>query len=148
MISPDSVDALSGLAPLLRARPELESLCLFGAQWASRHETAAAGWAPFHLVVRGTCALEIAGRSIILLEAGDVAVLPHGDAHAVRGMTTPAGTFETENLRERHSGAILVKSNQDGVPETELVCGRLRFEQAHENLIFATLPPVIIVRKG
>jgi len=148
MISPDSVDALSGLAPLLRVRPELESLCRFGAQWALRHETGAAGWAPFHLVVRGTCTLEIAGQPMILLEAGDVAVLPHGDAHAVRGATTPAGAFETANLRGSHSGAILVKSNLDGVPETELVCGRLRFEQAHENLIFATLPPVIIVRTG
>jgi AraC family transcriptional regulator, activator of mtrCDE len=148
MSSSDSVDALSGLAPLLRVRPELESLCRFGAQWRSHHEAAAAGWALFHLVVRGTCALEIPGRPAILLEAGDVAVLSHGGAHAVRGTTTAAGAFETVNLREHQSGAILVKSNQDGVPETELVCGRLRFEQAHENLIFATLPPVIIVRTG
>src|SRR3984893_1328900 len=148
MILPNSVGALRGPAPLVRVRPELESLCRFGAQWASRHETTTAGWAPFHLVVRGTCALEIAGRSIILLEAGDVAVRPHGDAHAVRGTKTPAGACETANLRERHSGAILVKSNLDGVSETELVCGRLRFEQAHENLIFATLPSVIVVRTG
>jgi AraC family transcriptional regulator, activator of mtrCDE len=148
MIPFDSVDALSGLAPLLRVHPELESLCRFGAQWTSRHETAVAGWAAFHLVVRGTCALDIPGHPAILLEAGDVAVLPHGDAHAVRGTTTPAGACETANLRERHSGAILVKSNLDGVSETELVCGRLRFEQAHENLIFATLPSVIVVRTG
>lgn len=65
------------------------------------------------------------GRPPILLEAGDVAVLPHGDAHAVRGTTTEADVFETANLRQRHSGAILVKSNQDGAAETELVCGRL-----------------------
>src|ERR1700730_17111789 len=148
MIPFDSIDALSGLAPLLRVHPELESLCRFGAQWTSRHQTAVAGWAAFHLVVRGTCALDIPGHPAILLEAGDVAVRPHGDAHAVRGTKTPAGACETANLRERHSGAILVKSNLDGVSETELVCGRLRFEQAHENLIFATLPSVIVVRTG
>jgi AraC family transcriptional activator of mtrCDE len=32
-----SVDTLSGLAPLLRVRPQLQQLCRFGAQWASDH---------------------------------------------------------------------------------------------------------------
>jgi hypothetical protein len=31
------VDTLSGLAPLLRVRPELQQLCRFGAQWCSDH---------------------------------------------------------------------------------------------------------------
>jgi AraC family transcriptional activator of mtrCDE len=145
MTAPDLPDALTGLAPLLRVRPELESLCRFGAQWASPHDPLAAGWAPFHLIARGSCMLDVAGTPPILLEAGDVAVLPHGDAHTTRGVATPIGTRTTANLLARHNEAILVKSNGD---ETELVCGRLWFEQAHENLIFATLPPVIVVRTG
>jgi AraC family transcriptional activator of mtrCDE len=146
MTEPQNPDALSGLAPLLRVRPELESLCRFGAQWASPHEALDAGWAPFHLVARGTCALEMPGTAPILLEAGDVAILPHGGAHTVRGVTTPPGSAGTANLRLQQSPSILIKSNLDGEPETELVCGRLWFEQAHENLIFATLPAVIIIR--
>ena len=146
MQPPDVPDALSGLAPLLRVRPELESLCRFGDQWASLHKTESQGWAPFHLVARGTCVLQMPGMAAIPLEAGDVAVLPHGGAHTLRGTTTPAGTGTTANLRLGHTGAILVKTNQEGEPETELVCGRLKFEQAHQNLIFATLPSVIIVR--
>ena len=146
MTEAQNPDALSGLAPLLRVRPELESLCRFGAQWASPHDALAAGWAPFHLVARGTCALEMPGTAPILLEAGDVAILPHGGAHTVRGITTPAGSTGTANLRLHQSPAILIKSNLDGEPETELVCGRLWFEQAHQNLIFATLPAVIIIR--
>ena len=144
MTALDLPDALSGLAPLLRVRPELESLCRFGRQWAAPHDRLAAGWAPFHLIARGTCVLELAGLAPILLEAGDVAVLPHGDAHTTRGAATPVGTRTTADLLARHNAAILVKSN--GGDETELVCGRLWFEQAHENLIFATLPPVIVVR--
>lgn len=143
MTGPDLPDALSGLAPLLRVRPELESLCRFGAQWASPHDPLVAGWAPFHLIARGSCLLDVTGTPPILLEAGDVAVLPHGNAHTTRGVATPIGTRTTANLLARHNDAILVKSNGD---ETELVCGRLWFEQAHENLIFATLPPVIVVR--
>jgi hypothetical protein len=44
------VDTLSGLAPLLRVRPELQQLCWFGAQWSSDHSSEAEGWAPFHLL--------------------------------------------------------------------------------------------------
>ena len=44
------VDTLSGLAPLLRVRPELQHLCRFGAQWSSDHSSEAEGWAPFHLL--------------------------------------------------------------------------------------------------
>lgn len=137
-------DALSALAPLLRVRPEFESLCRFGAQWASPHEALAAGWAPFHLVTRGACLLDLAGLPPILLEAGDVAILPHGSAHTTRGATTPFGTRGVAGLTRQHNDAILVKSN--GLDETELVCGRLWFEQAQQNLVFASLPPVIVLR--
>jgi len=47
---PRPVDTLSGLAPLLRVRPELQHLCRFGAQWSSDHSSEAGGWAPFHLL--------------------------------------------------------------------------------------------------
>lgn len=139
-------DALSGLAPLLRVRPELESLCRFGAQWASPHEISAGGWAPFHLVAQGRCVIEVAGVAPIPLEAGDVAVLPHGGAHTVRGATTSTSLARTAGLRLGHTGAIPIKTNVEAEAETELVCGRLMFEQAHQNLILATLPPVIVLR--
>jgi AraC family transcriptional regulator, activator of mtrCDE len=146
MSVPAVPDALSGLAPLLRVRPELESLCRFGAQWASPHAAAAAGWAPFHLIAHGSCLLDRPGEPPIRLEAGDVAVLPHGGAHTIRGIATPAGTPGTPGLRWLDDGPIPIKTNLDGAPETELICGRLWFEQAHENLIFATLPAVVVVR--
>ncbi|GGF33737.1 putative HTH-type transcriptional regulator [Aliidongia dinghuensis] len=137
---------MSGLAPLLRVRPELESLCRFGAQWASPHEISTGGWAPFHLVARGSCGIEVAGLAPIPLEAGDVAVLPHGGAHSLRGPTTPASLQRAAALRLGHTGAILLKTNVEDEPDTEIVCGRLMFEQAHQNLILATLPPVIVLR--
>lgn len=143
-----ALDPLSGLGPLLRVRPELESLCLFGAAWMSRHAAAATGWASFHLVVRGGCALEIAGAPPVVLVEGDIAILPHGDAHAVRGTARSPDTARMHQVQARHNDAITVKSNVTSGVETELICGRLRFEQAHENLIFASLPPVIVVRTG
>ena len=141
-------DALSALTPLLRVRPALESLCRFGAQWASPHEALAGGWAPFHLVARGACILDLAGTAPVRLAAGDIAVLPHGGAHVMRGATTPAGTRATARLDVRPNGAILVKSNGEAGEATELICGRLQFEPASENLVLAILPPVIVARGG
>lgn len=144
-------DPLSGLAPLLRVRPELQVLCRFGAQWASPHEPETAGWAPFHIATRGACVIDLTGKArAIALQEGDVAVLPHGDRHVVRGPTTPAGARGPFGVAAGAGGTIAVKTNlgADAAPETELVCGRLRFEQARDNLVLAVLPDAIVVRSA
>jgi len=117
MIPHHLFDSLSGLAPLLRVRPELQSLCRFGAQWKCDHEAESGASAPFHIVTNGTCVIELAGlgRSI-QVSAGDVVVLPRGARHIVRSE-----------------------------PQTELVCGRLNFEQAHQNLVLSALPDAIVI---
>src|SRR5579863_8264264 len=146
MVRERSVDALSGLAPLLRVRPELQEICRFGAQWVSDHAAESGKWAPFHLIIRGACVVELSrlGRAIPL-SAGDVLVLPHGTAHVVRGPTTPADPRGVFNVRSRPVGSINIKSNTDGEADTQLICGRLRFELAHDNLVLAALPDAIVV---
>jgi AraC family transcriptional regulator, activator of mtrCDE len=141
-----TVDTLSGLAPLLRVRPELQQLCRFAGQWASDHAAESGRWAPFHLVTAGACVIELGsnGRSIPL-SAGDIAVLPHGTRHMVQGTATPAGTPGPLGIHSRRLGAIDLKSNTVGEPETKLVCGRLRFELAQCNLVLAALPEAIVV---
>jgi AraC family transcriptional activator of mtrCDE len=141
-----SFDSLSSLAPLLRVRPELQYLCRFGAQWASDHAPESDACVPFHIVTDGACVLDLTGlgRSF-RLDAGDVALLPHGSPHVVRGTTTPPGATGPFGIRGQLTSAILVKSNTDGEPDAQLVCGRLRFGQAHENLVLAALPEAIVV---
>jgi hypothetical protein len=67
-----SPDTLSGLAPLLRVRPELQYICRFGDQWASPHAAEPDAWAPFHVVTDGACVLHLTGpgRSIRLMAGG------------------------------------------------------------------------------
>ena len=140
------IDTLSGLAPLLRVRPELQQLCRFGAQWASEHSPEASRWAPFHFVTQGACILELNGTSrTIELSAGDVVVLPRGSHHTVRGPTTPADADGPFGIRSRALGGVDLKSNTDDEPETKLICGRLCFELASDNLLLAALPDVIVV---
>jgi AraC family transcriptional activator of mtrCDE len=46
----------------------------------------------------------------------------------------------------RLNDELLVKSNIEGEPDTKLVCGRLRFEHAHDNMVLVALPPVVVLQ--
>ncbi|GLS46660.1 AraC family transcriptional regulator [Methylobacterium brachythecii] len=138
----ETADALTGLAPMLRVRPELQDLCWYSHAWHSAHPPEAAGWAPFHIVAEGRCLMERAGEAPVLLGSGDIAVLPRGDAHTVRGVSD--GAIETARTVETH-GAVRLVRNGEGQPETELICGRLRFEQASSSPILALLPPLVVM---
>ena len=141
----DEANIFRELAPLLRARPELQQLCRFGAQWASGHEPEGRrGWAPFHIVTLGACLLDVGDRVGIRLDAGDVAVLPHGGRHTIRAVPA-GGSAPLMRVRRRLHDDLLVKSNIDGEPDTKLICGRLCFEQAHDNVVLAALPAVVVL---
>jgi len=141
-----TVDSLNALAPLLRVRPEIQLLCRFGAQWAADHPAEFDRWAPFHCVTQGACVVELIDLARnIPLAAGDAVVLPHGARHIVRGPATPAGAGGPFGIRSQRVGAVEVKSNTDGEPETKLICGRLRFDLAQADLVLAALPDAIVV---
>ncbi|MEA3155260.1 MAG: AraC family transcriptional regulator, activator of mtrCDE [Betaproteobacteria bacterium] len=146
MIAGNLFDTLSGLAPLLRVRPELHSLCRFGAHWKCDHEAESGASAPFHIVTNGTCVIELVGlgRSI-QVSAGDVVVLPRGARHIVRGPTLIPGAAPPFSLEARRDNDTMMNSNTASQPQTELVCGRLNFEQAHQNLVLSALPDVIVI---
>jgi AraC family transcriptional regulator, activator of mtrCDE len=139
------VDVFVGLAPLLRVRPVLEQLCQFGAQWSSAHEPEKDGWAPFHIVTHGACRLDVEGHCGIVLKAGDVAVLPHGGRHVVQALPEVAGAPSAMRVYRRQHDDLVMKTNVDGAPDTKLICGRLRFELADNNMVLMALPAVIIL---
>ncbi|WP_139044028.1 cupin domain-containing protein [Allomesorhizobium alhagi] len=141
------LDILSGLAPLLRVRPELQYVCRFGSQWASPHPPEPDAWAPFHIVTDGTCVLHLPDlpRSVAL-ESGDIAVLPRGSAHVMHGPDTAPDDPGPFKIQGHSNGTILVKSNTEAQPEAGLICGRLRFDHAGENLVLSALPEVIVIK--
>jgi AraC family transcriptional regulator, activator of mtrCDE len=146
MNSERSVDTLSSVAPLLRVKPQLQQLCRFGAQWASEHASETNRWAPFHLVTRGGCILQLSGQvRTIKLAAGDIVVLPHGTPHVVRSSSTPPDARGPFGIRSQPFGPVELKTNTEGKPQTQLICGRLRFDLAHPNLLLAALPDAIVV---
>ena len=146
MAKPAADDALSGLAPLLRVRPELQDFCRFGGDWASPQDAGEPGWAYFHIVTRGECLIDRPGHSTLRLKTGDILLLPHGNAHVVRariGANQISPTIATE-----YRNAIRTKTSLGVEVTAELVCGQLHFEEASENLLIAALPEVIVLHAG
>jgi AraC family transcriptional activator of mtrCDE len=133
----------SELAPFLRATPEIQKLCAFGDRWDSTHEPEPRGWAPFHIVLEGHCLLDMADGEPIRLRRGDVAILPHGGAHRVRSLSAE-GPRAPIRVQPRLHDPVLRVSNSDA-PESELICGRMRFEHAHDNMVLAVLPPLFVL---
>lgn len=138
-------DGLSGLASVLRVRPELDDFCLLGGSWASRYDGVSTGWAYFHIVIEGCVAIDRLGHQSLSLRPGDVLLLPHGDPHVLRSQDFegPAARIET-TCRDGVRLRVSVGTSRD----TQLVCGRLHFETAPENLVLAALEDVVVLRIG
>lgn len=138
-------DALTGLAPLLRVRPVLEDVCRLGGAWVSPHAHEPNGHAYFHIVTQGRSLLDRPGYSPLQLDAGDVLLLPHGDAHTMRAIDNGHATPQTTI---RRVGDLRLKTSVGVEPDVELICGHLRFEAAPQSLILAALPDTIVLRVG
>ncbi len=144
MTSPAPADALAGLVPLLRVRPELEDFCRFGGDWRTAHDDVQRGKAYFHIVTRGQCVLERPHHARLTLTAGDVLLLPHGERHVLCApMASPAAAAP---VSAAYTNAIRIKSSSGVTVDTELICGRLHFAAAPDNLVIAALPDVIVLR--
>jgi AraC family transcriptional regulator, activator of mtrCDE len=139
-------DPLSGLAPLLRVRPHLDDVCSFGGAWAAPHEPEPARQAYFHLVTRGRATLRRPGGATLQVAAGDILLLPRGDAHTLHS----AGPYPDPRLpvaiRQQH--ALRFKTTVGAEPDVELICGRLAFEAAPQNLIVTALPDLLVLSVG
>lgn len=147
-------DALTRLAQLTRVHPRLDLLCRFADHWTIPHEPEPDGEAPFHIVSRGTCTIDLPDhRRSLALVAGDVVVLPHGARHTLRAENTDAqqtNDRKTERapIRETHNGAVTLRTNTDGAASCELICGHFRFEHWRSNPLLGALPDVLHLATG
>ena len=143
---PLAADPLAAIAPLLRVRPEIQEICRFAARWEAEHQAEPLGWAQFHIVTKGRCFLEQRYGEPLLLQAGHLLLLPHGDAHVVRSADREGRI--TAPIRIEFNNAVRIKTNTEDESDTELICGRLKFHAAPDNLIIAALPAAIVLRLG
>jgi AraC family transcriptional activator of mtrCDE len=139
-------DPLSALAPLLRVRPEIQEVCRFARRWEVAHEAQPLGWAQFHIVTKGRCALDQRHGERLLLEEGDILLLPHGDAHLMGSAGREDRTGAP--IRTEFNNAVRIKTNAQAESDTGIICGRLKFHAAPDNLVLAALPAAIVLRLG
>lgn len=137
------IDAFEGVAPLLRARPIIDELCHFESEWAQTREHAWGGQAWFHIVVRGSCVLEHVSDNLLTLRAGDVLLLPHGNAHVIRSPRSSA----VDGLPAGLPNALRSSAQIDPASGTELICGRLQFDTPG-NPVLAVLPDLLVMHSG
>ena len=131
-------DALGGLQPrgAFLFRSDL------AAPWGF---TAESGLASFHLVESGRCVLT-AGGAAVTLEAGDLAVLPHGpEARFEDAPGRPAPPLDAVLARWPPGASGVLRNDGDG-ERTALVCGGVAFDDAVVHPVVDALPPVLVLR--
>lgn len=138
------MDSVSNLLRLARLEASLDKRCLLGG--STRMDVARHGEreAPFHVLLEGTCQLEVGSR-LLTLQAGDVVVIPHGSPHRV--ITT--GPQRVRGIAETSGKAFTTtRSERGGQPVIDLFCGHYTFGRGAGTILFESLPEPLHVSFG
>lgn len=106
----------------------------------------------FHAVTRGGCWAGLAGAPMRRLDAGDVLVVPHGDAYLLADPAdAPPGYGDDEAIeffRHMAAGELapVVDAGSAGSAGTEFVCSFLGCDARPFNPVLAELPRVVFQR--
>jgi AraC-like DNA-binding protein len=137
-------DALSQVLATVRLEAGVFSRAELGAPWAVYSRPLP--HALFHVVVRGSGRLERDGAEPIAWRAGDLLVLPQGDAHTMAAGHGPV---------VQPIGSLPATPGEDGIPcvvadgggeQTLLLCGTFRLHPAASGFVLGHLPPVLHIR--
>jgi AraC-like DNA-binding protein len=139
------IDPLGEALHHLRMRGVFYSRCEFTAPWGIELP-AIADSLMFHVVINGSCWLEVGEAEQLRLQPGDLALVPHGAGHMLRSdpaAFTP-GLFDLprDAVSERYE---VIRVNGGGEP-ARLLCGTVYFDHPAARQLSALLPPVILVQ--
>jgi AraC-like DNA-binding protein len=135
-------DAVSDLLTGLQVHSTVYCLAELGAPWGFR--VVGRDVAKFHLMLEGRGWLVLDGREPLPVSAGELVVLPHGAAHAMKDQ--PASRVEgLDRILLEHPLADGTRLAYGGVgPTTRMLCGGFGLRQAAPH-VAAVLPDVITV---
>jgi AraC-like DNA-binding protein len=99
----------------------------------------------YHLLTEGRASARLADGERIMLEAGDIVIFPHGDAHFVEN-GPPAKSVDMGKELARILSQGLKRSTLGGGGETtKFVCGFMACEPRLSQVFLSGLPPVFKV---
>jgi len=99
----------------------------------------------FHLLVEGEASARIPGQGSVTLAAGDIAVLPRGDAHELWNGRVTALADSSTLLPRILEGAIASERGGGGGRMTKFICGYIGCDRQATRLFLAGLPPLFKV---
>jgi AraC-like DNA-binding protein len=103
------------------------------------------GCLSFHVVTAGRCWLELDGAEPLLLEPGDLALVPHGEGHRLSSApgvpAPPLHDLDHQKVSDRYA---LLRHGGGGAGTT-LICGAVRFDEPAADRVVKLLPALIHV---
>jgi AraC-like DNA-binding protein len=160
---PDAMDALSHLLQAVELSGAVFLSAEFTAPWCviSQADSQICGaYLPpaervvsYHLIREGCCLASLSGGAgpVLRLDAGDLLVVPQGDAHLL-GSDLALAPAQSAPLLAQHvesnPGEILRLSHGAGGPATRMVCGFLTCDGILSNPLLQSLPRIFMVGVG
>lgn len=104
----------------------------------------------YHLMTSGQCFGGLIGEPATLLEAGDVIVFPHGDAHVMASAEGMRGPVNIEGHAQAALARLPVRVDYGGTGRdpVSVVCGFLACDARPYNPLLAALPRVMVMKKN
>ncbi len=133
----NSIDTLIALANL---RGSLDLRCQFQGDWAMDHEPEPLGVAPYHIVLMGTCRVELSGGQQVTLEEGDILLMPGGATHLVRSQGARVRPVAQTVIE---GGVLPIRRLGGEQPEVDMLCGSFHYNR--QSLLFSALPDYLVV---
>ncbi|MGJ7507452.1 cupin domain-containing protein [Variovorax sp. GT1P44] len=148
------MDALSEVLKVLQLNSAVFFNARFTAPWCIETPEAEAAAGQFnagserllfyHFFIDGSCTVKLAGMPPLCLQAGDIILFPHGDAHTMSssGADVPGPLLDARTLmRERPEELQL----GGGGEPTRFICGYLSCDPILCRPVLAALPRVLTV---
>ena len=143
------MDLLSDILGLLDLKGTLYFRTAFSPPWGLR-VPAYENVARFHLVHRGRCWVAVAGGAPLLLEQGDLVIVPHGATHVLSDPPDAPVKAVDQVVAEAGyggEGTLVYGAPGDG-HKTQLVCGHFTFDRDATHPLIEALPPRLHVRNA
>lgn len=97
----------------------------------------------YHLLIQGRATCEVEpGTHRVELDAGDIVVFPHGDAHVLSNGSLPCILDYGKHLKELFSQGIVLAHHGGGGETSSFVCGYMECDRELSKTFLGGLPPV------
>jgi AraC-like DNA-binding protein len=107
----------------------------------------------YHVVTRGTCWISLVGDAAfepVKLEEGDIAVIPHGDAHVVSsepGMRAKPDFDIHRRPDDANALPFALRTGGEGASDTHVICGFFSCDARPFNPLLNSLPRFMRLRR-